>query len=194
MRILLGTGTTDANGNVTVTYTGVGAGKVQLMAECGTIQSETYVLYDCLIKDTGITGTSTDLFGNMSVFTRGETGTQMYYENTGSTTFSTSFSNRVAMNGGELALDFELISNTYCNVQTARYESGKTTQYEQFWINGTGDVHMEFKEEGTFIYLNDNLIRSDTSETNNEEITLFFRALSGDTADFTYKNLKVYPI
>ena len=53
MRILLGTGTTDANGNVTVTYTGSGAGKVQLMAECGTIQSETYSLYDVLFKDIG---------------------------------------------------------------------------------------------------------------------------------------------
>ena len=53
MRILLGTGTTDANGNVTVTYTGSGAGKVQLMAECGDIQSEQYTLYDVLFKDIG---------------------------------------------------------------------------------------------------------------------------------------------
>ncbi len=53
MRILLGTGTTDANGNVTVTYTGSGAGKVQLMAECGDIQSEPYTLYDVSFKDIG---------------------------------------------------------------------------------------------------------------------------------------------
>ena len=53
MRILLGTGTTDANGNVTVTYTGSGAGKVQLMAECGDIQSEQYTLYDVSFKDIG---------------------------------------------------------------------------------------------------------------------------------------------
>ena len=53
MRRLIGTGTTDSNGQVTIDYTGVGAGKVQLMAECGTIQSETYSLYDVLFKDIG---------------------------------------------------------------------------------------------------------------------------------------------
>ena len=53
MRRLIGTGTTDANGNVTVTYTGSGAGKVQLMADCGNIQSEPYTLYDVSFKDIG---------------------------------------------------------------------------------------------------------------------------------------------
>lgn len=53
MRRLIGTGTTDSNGQVTVEYTGVGAGKVQLMADCGDIQSEPYTLYDVLFKDIG---------------------------------------------------------------------------------------------------------------------------------------------
>ena len=157
-------------------------------------QSEIYSIIDCLVKDTGILGTSTDLFSNMNVFTRGETGTQMYYENTGSTTFQTYFTNPVAMNGGEIALDFELLQNNYCAIQTARYQTGETTQYEQAVINGTGNVHIEIKANGTYIYLNDTLIRSDTAETNNEGFSFFFRVLPNTTADFTYKNLIVYPI
>lgn len=53
MRRLIGTGTTDSQGQVAITYTGTGAGKLQVMAECGDLQSETYTLYDVLFKDIG---------------------------------------------------------------------------------------------------------------------------------------------
>lgn len=50
---LIATGTTDSNGQVKITYTGKGAGKLQLTAESGTLTSETYNLYDCLYVDIG---------------------------------------------------------------------------------------------------------------------------------------------
>ena len=42
MRRLIGTGTTDSQGQVAITYTGTGAGKLDVIAECGDLQSETY--------------------------------------------------------------------------------------------------------------------------------------------------------
>ena len=60
MRRLIGTGTTDSNGQVTVTYTGSGAGKLDVIAECGDLQSETYTLYDVLFKDIGTDTEYTD--------------------------------------------------------------------------------------------------------------------------------------
>ena len=52
-RRLIGTGTTDSNGQVVIEYTGTGAGRVQLTAEAGDLISETYTLYDVLFKDIG---------------------------------------------------------------------------------------------------------------------------------------------
>ena len=40
-RRLIGTGTTDSNGKVSVTYTGTGAGKLQIVEESGSLLSET---------------------------------------------------------------------------------------------------------------------------------------------------------
>ena len=52
-RRLIGTGTTDSNGRVTIEYTGTGAGRVQVTAETtdGSLSSETYSRYDVLFKD-----------------------------------------------------------------------------------------------------------------------------------------------
>lgn len=60
MRRLIGTGTTDSQGQVAITYTGTGAGKLDVIAECGDLQSETYTLYDVLFKDIGTDTEYTD--------------------------------------------------------------------------------------------------------------------------------------
>ena len=49
----------DSEGNaLTHSYTGVGAGKIDIVAESGTLQSETYNLLDCLFYDDGVTDTA----------------------------------------------------------------------------------------------------------------------------------------
>ena len=52
-RRLIGTGTTDANGKVSVSYEGEGAGVLQIVAESGSLLSETYILDDCYFIETG---------------------------------------------------------------------------------------------------------------------------------------------
>ena len=56
-RRLIGTGTTDSNGRVTVSYSGKGAGKLQLVAVNGNLLSETYELLDAMYYDKAIGGT-----------------------------------------------------------------------------------------------------------------------------------------
>ena len=48
---LLGTGVTDANGVASMTYTGVGAGKLQIIAETENISSDEYELIDAIWYD-----------------------------------------------------------------------------------------------------------------------------------------------
>ena len=63
-RRLIGTGTTDSNGKVSVTYTGTGAGKLQIVAESGSLLSEIYEIFDCLFKGSG---TTTGWYGNVEL-------------------------------------------------------------------------------------------------------------------------------
>ena len=53
---LLGTAITDENGVATFTYTGTGAGKMNIVAESGGFVSETFVVLDTLFYDGMITG------------------------------------------------------------------------------------------------------------------------------------------
>ena len=60
----IGEGTTDNNGRITVSYTGTGAGKLQLVAVNGNLVSETYTLYDSLFNGKN---TTTGWYGNVEV-------------------------------------------------------------------------------------------------------------------------------
>ena len=65
-RRLIATGETDRNGVFTLEYTGVGAGRLNLVAEhtsgTTTITSDPYIFYDCRILDTGIDPGYTDIW------------------------------------------------------------------------------------------------------------------------------------
>ena len=67
-RRLIGTGTTDSNGRVTIEYTGTGAGRVQLTAETtdGSLSSETYEILDAIFLDWAVTGDKNNNWLNYS--------------------------------------------------------------------------------------------------------------------------------
>lgn len=190
----------DKNGDpITHSYTGTGAGELDIIASLdnpstisdSSIQSEIYSLYDCIILDTGITGTATDLFTNMTdVYDRTSNGTTVTYTNTGATAYQSKTSN-VPIEG-KLNIDFELIECTNCQIQTGRYETGKSTEYQQATITGTGKVHIEILPNGTYIYLNGNLISQDIAETNMGECAFFFRCIVGKSISFKYRNFMIY--
>jgi len=61
-RRLIGSGTTDSNGRISVPYTGKGAGKIQLVAVSGTLQSETYSVWDYIKYDKGTINDHKDIW------------------------------------------------------------------------------------------------------------------------------------
>ena len=90
-RRLIGTGITnaqgiaimnkDAQGETITGYTGVGAGKLQIIAESGTLQSETYELIDALFYDEALTNEKwnsnyADVTTNREIVSD---GTRLYY-------------------------------------------------------------------------------------------------------------------
>lgn len=52
-RKLIGTGITDENGEATITYTGTGAGRLNIVAESGTFTSKPHSVLDCMWYDEG---------------------------------------------------------------------------------------------------------------------------------------------
>lgn len=57
VKTYIGTAKTDANGVATFTYQATGAGKLNLVAESGNLQSDTYPVTDCMFYDVGTSGT-----------------------------------------------------------------------------------------------------------------------------------------
>lgn len=82
-RRLIGTGITnaqgiaimdkDAQGNTITGYTGVGAGKLQIVAESGSLQSDTYELIDAEFLDIATTGKKNTNWNNPSSYVSVET-------------------------------------------------------------------------------------------------------------------------
>lgn len=148
----------------------------------------------CLLVDYATTNKHTDVWNNMDWFTRADDGTLVYYKNTGSSNVQRSFSQYTMLNGQDAAIDLELVECTRCVLQTGRYQTGASTQYESITITQSGKVHIEIKSNGTYFYLNGNLIKSDVNETNQEKISFFIIASSNTTANFKYKDLRIYYI
>ena len=79
-RRLIGTAVTDANGEATITYTGTGAGQLNVVAESGTFQSGTYPVWDTIVYDNG--SANYDITSNIEM-TRIENGTSFVATATG---------------------------------------------------------------------------------------------------------------
>jgi len=143
-----------------------------------------------LLRDGATTTDHNDVWNSMTPFTRANNGTTTYYQNTGSSTYQvyTSQTNIT----GDTAIDFELVECTSCPIQIARYAAGVSTEYEPKTFTSSGKVHIEIKEDGTYIYFNGTLVQSNTAQTNMGSIRLFIRVTSGNTANFKYKDLRFY--
>ena len=190
MRRLIGTGTTDANGNVTVTYTGSGAGKVQLMAECGTIQSETYNIIDSLFRDGGVDGDAKEnssysiIRGTRSV---GENGTT--FSATDSYAHLILISNNTRYNL-PFGFEFDLLETS----ASARVNimDGETNVQSYFNTINPGHIVITVTEDGVTAKCDGtNISHSSTLPTHASRLGLYI----GDTGDsMKYKNLIIYPL
>ena len=196
-RRLIGSATTNSNGVATITYNSASAGKLKVIAVATiddiAVSSEELVLWDCYLKDDG-TQNETNLFSNTSGIIRGTNSVQFYYDNTnGATAYQSGFSTHAPINDG-VAYDMEVFDVTYFQVQIGRYEEGLSANYVRTDVESDGLLHIEVLPTGTYFYMDDVLVYSNTTYLNNTDATLFIRGATGKVLDFKYKNLKVYPI
>ena len=135
---LIGTGTTDENGNVTISYTGTGAGKLQIVAECGSLQSETYEIVDAIYYDPATSDRSSDYYLNTtytSITFADNKYTLGYSGSTGAYVDIRSLTNALLGKIITVSVDVELgsvetrlqVINGSANVSATDYVTGTTT-------------------------------------------------------------------
>ena len=193
-RRLIGTGTTDSNGRITVSYTGTGAGKLQLVAVNGNLLSETYVLTDCLFYQAGTSEppTNTWVLGGFtpSYDANGTTLT--------STTFATCFANKPGTGAnaydwtGPFAVEFDItnVSSSDADIQLYDETYNATRSFNVLGI--TGACHVKIENTGTSInyYIND---VEKTAQQYNYSMGTCRVGLRG-TGTITFKNFMIYQI
>lgn len=199
-RRLLGSATTNNLGVATLNYTGLGVGKLDVIAVT-TIDGETTIsekkeIIDCLKFDDGSSTYANTFSNETNILTRSNTGATVYYDNTsGTSTFQLPFAS-VLETGTEVAIDMDILECSYVGLQTGRYETGASTQYESLTLeNQTGKLHIEILEDRTVFYLDNTLLKEQTAnETNLEKVNFFFRCSAGRIMSLKYTDLMVYPI
>ena len=199
-RRLIGTGTTDANGKVSVSYEGKGAGKLQLVAESGSLLSEIYSLYDCMLFDESTTEHHKSIWrpfaGEISYSENGTTWTsttssQQSYAllvNEGTTTYTTP---DIPVN-----IEFDLVSyngNCFIDVNS---NNGNRTRIN-FHVGGTGHYRFEIGstlrkayKDGVDVSSTTGLIHTPTVELEDIKQIGFF--LTASATDLTFKNFMIY--
>lgn len=192
MRILLGTGTTDANGNVTVTYTGSGAGKVQLMAECGNIQSEPYTLYDVLFKDIGTEDdyTAWSYAGNTTISRESETTITQ----TSTDAIASMYQTLPITDNFCVEFDVKAVfTETFTLVSFRQGSSSKLTLGANGLLGGSGDWHhIKITVNGLDVSVNRDGTDL-TPQTLSDTINRVYLQV-GNSATVQYKNFIIYPI
>ena len=131
---LIGSGVTDSNGVVSIPYTGTGKGKLQIVAESGTLISEPYEFIDATMNQTGKT---TGWY--QSTVTLENNRLKWIYKSSGYDTTSSQFvglrSNALnnALKGTTFKVDFKLNQSSSKPVGLAVYYQDASSSYD--WVN-----------------------------------------------------------
>ena len=202
-RRLIGTAVTDANGEATITYTGTGAGKLDVVAESGTFVSEPYEVLDCTFLDIATTGKKNSNWNKGSALTVSDPSDE-------GTTFSASSSTLnsgryIATTGltGDFRVEFEMkssygvrfgVTNSTANMTSSTYFM-TLSEYTEFreWkiecINGVLTAYIF--HNGAWESLT---MSGDSADTSSTLYFAFAISASGTTYTGVYRNLKIYPI
>ena len=128
----------DPSGNaLSHSYTGVGAGKVDIVAESGTLQSETYSITDALYYDKAIQSEYNNTpYSSTSYLTRNENNTKIDGNGT-----RVRFGSNQALTGSGYTIKFHNYnsdSTSYIILQTGSNQNAKT--FSTCGITGDNDV------------------------------------------------------
>lgn len=194
-RRLIGTAVTDSNGEATITYTGTGAGKLNVVAESGTFVSEIYELWDTLFYDEA---TSSD--------TKNNTGWTNYrgtlsFDNATKIEIATGETNTIYTRtftlGDGLAIEFDLnvnfsssqifrLCNDWSTVGSATKSSLNLSDNSWAHIkivlqNGAGLIYRSINDTNPISF-------------NYTALTRFYFFIENADDSLKYKNFKIYPI
>jgi len=196
-RNLIGTVTTDSNGEATFTYTGGGLGRIGFSAEHGTFQSETYDVIDGLFKDSGTDVPKTASWYNQNTaftVTPSTSGTSISIADTSLKSLFASSSSTWAGNFiyyAPLVVEFDITSVTG---QISLYiMNNDNTQFISHTLNETGAGHYKFIIDGEYFHKikDGEYITPKYAKTMDSIYAIGFRATNGG---LTYKNFVIYPI
>ena len=195
-RRLIGTGTTNAQGIATcnTTYTGVGAGKLQIIAVSGDLESETYELMDALFYDAGTSAPPENTWV-MNGFTPSYStdGTTLT-----SSTFATCFANKKGTGvnvfdwDSPVCIEFDItgLNSTDADIQVYDNTNNATRSFNVLGITGGNQVKILVESDRIRFFVDD-------VEKTASQITVTmdtFRVGLRGTGTITFKNFMIYPV
>lgn len=185
----------DAEGNeLTHSYTGIGAGKIDIVAESGGLQSETYEIMDAIVLDRATSSDYTNLFTSMTGITRNATDSTAYLDRSSSSSASNKQTASYALNGG-LGVQITLTSIDHIYMFRVSLETNDGTVIRSISAENltVGTVRFECKPNNTKIYMDDTLVL-DEDENNTSSLTFQIRTAGSTTDIFNFKNLMIFPV
>ena len=205
MARLIGSGTTDANGRVSITYTGTGAGKLQIFAlrddlSTGALTSDTLDLWDLLFYDSGFESseslTTKWTLGSKVTRTSDDNGTKLTVNGAGLSTFY-QYTNTTFTGDFECVVYVEHDANDI-GVRLGVI-SGSTRGYRLFY----GSQYLKLRREnGVTTYYSSNdgetwtQANAQGTEPSSSTVSVFIGIYNQSSTDVSliYHDLKVYPI
>lgn len=200
-RRLLGTGITNSNGVATLdtapdgttlthSYTGVGAGKIDVVAESGSLQSETYELLDAIFVDNGVSTDYNDTGWTnsnlVSPLDRTD-GTKLEQSNTA----NAGFRFRILSQTTDICIEFDFkVVNASDGIFSFRNGSTslKTIYASNVGAEANTWTHLKVTVKDGKYYLNTSTSGTALSEWNRFN----FQSYNGNS--IKYKNFVIYPI
>ena len=192
---LLGTATTDSNGVATLSYIGVGKGKMQVIAQHSDIESSVVEVLDCIFYDEALDNTKASSYTVPSAVTVSyDNGRKLSKQASGSTANKYYLSTGLT---GDWEATVEITSDGNARVGV-RDSDGAISVTNQTFTNDTVRIKMQ-NATLTISKLTDGEWSNLTLPTNNADLTktLYFTIYMYNTStelNVTFKNLRVYPI
>ena len=204
---LLGTGVTDVNGNAVMTkdaggqtlvhsYTGTGAGLVDVVAECtidsSTIVSTPYEVLDCLKYDKGTSDAHNDIWDNQSYVSRGTD-----YSTLQATTSARGFHFMSKIAETDFKIKFKIHNTSAPSGANIVWQFDTTSQqangFAYYGITG-GDVEITKIGNNVTTKVNGETTRTNTLNKSASEIfrMSFMTGANGD--NILISDLEAYPI
>lgn len=195
-RISLGTTTTDETGKAEFDIP-VGMGKQKVLTvldEDTSVTSETEAIQS-YVHDNAISSDYNDIFYVASWFTRNNSNTRCYYDNTDGSSTANYLDNNLEIpinNGCIIELEIDSITTNTGRLMVRRTE-GSTKSWNNCKVTNARTVRIEVMQDNTYWYNNGNLFQTDTNKPNGT-FAFAFMVNGGEIIDLTYKDFRIYPI